>query len=145
MIATVMAVIAMTATQASAQAPAPPAPVKSKYAIERFTLANGLEVAVHHVETAPVVTVQVWYRAGSKDEPRERRGLANLFEYMLGKGSKHVRPDAHGQMITNLGGHVGAPPRRTRRSCPERSPPSTSTSRSASRPIACGTSCSVPR
>jgi zinc protease len=99
-----LAVVAASASPAAAQ----PAPAKPKYAIERFTLANGLEVAVHPYETAPVVTVQMWYRAGSKDEPRDRRGMAHLFEYAMGKGSTHLRPDAHGQMVTNLGGHVGA-------------------------------------
>jgi len=51
--------------------------------IETFTLANGLQVAFMRTETAPVVTVQVWYHAGSKDEPRERRGTAHMFEHMM--------------------------------------------------------------
>jgi len=45
--------------------------------VETFTLANGLQVAVLELDTAPVVAVQVWYHAGSKDEPRDRRGSAH--------------------------------------------------------------------
>ena len=59
--------------------------------IETFTLANGLEVAVLATDAAPVVAVQVWYRAGSKDEPRDRRGSAHMFEHMMFKGT-HARP-----------------------------------------------------
>lgn len=93
--------------------PAPPAPQKPKAisklpAIETFSLANGLKVAVLETTTAPVVAVQVWYRAGSKDEPRDRRGTAHMFEHMMFKGTKYVRADAHAQLINGLGGFVNA-------------------------------------
>ena len=77
-------------------------------AIESFALANGLQVAVLRSDAAPVVSVQVWYHAGSKDEPKNRRGTAHMFEHMLFKGTGHVRSDAHAQSINDLGGYVGA-------------------------------------
>ena len=77
-------------------------------AIEAFTLNNGLQVAVLRNDTAPIVSVQVWYHAGSKDEPRDRRGSAHMFEHMLFKGSAHLRPEAHAQSINILGGYVNA-------------------------------------
>ena len=58
------------------------------------------------VETVPVVSFQLWYRAGSKDEPRDRRGLAQLVARLMWKGSGRVRPDAHAQLIGALGGRV---------------------------------------
>ncbi len=76
--------------------------------IETFTLANGLQVAVLPTDNAPVVAVQVWYRAGSKDEPRDRRGSAHMFEHMLFKGTQHVRAEAHAQFLNGLGGYVNA-------------------------------------
>ena len=76
--------------------------------VETFTLANGLQVAVLEVDTAPVVAVQVWYHAGSKDEPRDRRGSALMFEHMMFKGTEHVRPEAHAQMLNGVGGYVNA-------------------------------------
>jgi len=76
--------------------------------VETFTLANGLQVAVLEVDTAPVVAVQVWYHAGSKDEPRDRRGSAHMFEHMMFKGTEHVRPEAHAQMLNGVGGYVNA-------------------------------------
>ncbi len=76
--------------------------------LETFELPNGLKVAFIAMDTAPVVAVQVWYRAGSKDEPRDRRGSAHMFEHMMFKGTEHVRPEAHAQFLNGLGGYVNA-------------------------------------
>jgi zinc protease len=75
---------------------------------ELFVLPNGLQVAVLRSDTAPVASVQVWYHVGSKDEPRERRGTAHMFEHIMFKGTEHVRPDAHARSIEMLGGYVNA-------------------------------------
>src|SRR3954470_4871275 len=75
--------------------------------IERFTLPNGLQVAFIAID-APVVAVQVWYHAGSKDEPRDRRGSAHMFEHMMFKGTQHVRSEAHAQFLNGVGGYVNA-------------------------------------
>ena len=77
-------------------------------AVETFTLPNGLKVAVMQVDAAPVVAVQLWYHVGSKDEPRDRRGSAHMFEHMMFKGTAHVRAEAHAQFIDGLGGYVNA-------------------------------------
>jgi zinc protease len=77
-------------------------------ALETFSLPNGLQVAVLRNEVAPVVSVQVWYHAGSKDEPRERRGTAHMFEHLMFQGTEHLRPHAHNQSIEWLGGYVNA-------------------------------------
>jgi zinc protease len=76
--------------------------------IKTFTLANGLQVAVLPSEAAPVVAVQMWYRAGSKDERRDRRGSAHMFEHMMFKGSANLRAEAHAQYINGVGGYVNA-------------------------------------
>jgi len=57
---------------------------------ETFTLDNGLRVVVHEDRKAPVVSVQVWYNVGSKDEPVGQTGFAHLFEHMLFYGSENV-------------------------------------------------------
>ena len=61
--------------------------------IDTFTLANGLQVAVMPVEGAKVAAIHVWYHAGSKDEPRDRRGSAHMFEHMMFRGTAHVAPE----------------------------------------------------
>jgi len=112
-----VAVIAFAGPATSQPAPAPkapaPAPVPKPKTISKlptidtFTLANGLKVAVLATD-APVISVQLWYRAGSKDEPRDRRGAAHMFEHMMFKGTQHVRADSHAQLINGIGGVVNA-------------------------------------
>ena len=67
-----------------------------------------MRVAFLRIDAAPVVAVQVWYHAGSKDEPRDRRGSAHMFEHMMFKGTQHVRSEAHAQDINGVGGYSNA-------------------------------------
>lgn len=99
---------AVAAAKPAAAGPAKPAaPARNKLApVETFALANGLSVAVLRTEVVPSVSVQLWYRAGSKDEPRDRRGLSQVLARAMWKGSKRVRPDAHAQLVAALGGQV---------------------------------------
>ncbi|WP_231624957.1 pitrilysin family protein [Novosphingobium sp. AAP93] len=60
---------------------------------ERFTLPNGLTVLVHTDRKAPVVGVSVWYKVGSKNEPRGKTGFAHLFEHLMFNGSENAPED----------------------------------------------------
>jgi zinc protease len=77
-------------------------------AIETWTLDNGLKVAFLRVDTAPVAAVQLWYHVGSKDEPRNRRGSAHMFEHIMFKGTEHVPPEEHARNINRVGGYANA-------------------------------------
>jgi zinc protease len=57
---------------------------------ETFTLPNGLTTIVHTDRKAPIVGVTVYYRVGSKHEPRGRTGFAHLFEHLMFGGSENV-------------------------------------------------------
>ena len=76
--------------------------------VRTWNLENGLQVAYLRVKHSPAVTVQVWYRAGSKDEAPDRRGSAHMFEHMMFKGTERVRPEAHARLLNRLGGTVNA-------------------------------------
>ena len=56
---------------------------------EKWTLSNGLDVIVHEDHTLPIVSVNVWYHVGSKDEEAGKTGFAHLFEHLMFEGSKH--------------------------------------------------------
>jgi zinc protease len=77
-------------------------------AIDTWTLDNGLAVYYLGVHDSPVVSVQMFYRVGSKDEPRDRRGSARIFNYMMFQGSTRVPAAAHARMVGELGGTVNA-------------------------------------
>jgi zinc protease len=68
------------------------------------TLPNGLRVVVHEDHSTPVASIQVWYHAGSKDEPAGAAGIAPLLERMMSKGSKNVEPDGHATLVAQAGG-----------------------------------------
>lgn len=57
---------------------------------EKFELENGLTVLVHEDRKSPVVGVTIYYRVGSKSEPRGRTGFAHLFEHLMFGGSENV-------------------------------------------------------
>jgi zinc protease len=55
-----------------------------------------------------VVTAQLFYHAGGKDEPADKRGIAHMFEHMMFKGSKNLAPEQHARFIDSVGGHENA-------------------------------------
>ncbi len=86
--------LAQTAAPAKAGAakPAPLADLVKAVDIpyQQFTLSNGLRVLVHTDRKAPIVGVTVYYRVGSKNEPKGKTGFAHLFEHLMFGGSENV-------------------------------------------------------
>ena len=76
--------------------------------LQTWQLDNGMKVAFLRSDAAPVVAVEVWYHVGSKDEARNRRGSAHMFEHMMFKGSERVAPEEHARYLNRLGGYVNA-------------------------------------
>ncbi|MGA9381356.1 MAG: insulinase family protein, partial [Phormidium sp.] len=56
--------------------------------VRQTVLENGLTVLTKEVNTAPVVTVQVWYKVGSRNEEPGVNGVAHQLEHLLFKGTK---------------------------------------------------------
>ena len=79
-----------------------------KFDYTMTTLANGLKVVFLEDHSTPIVHVALWYHVGSKDERPGRTGFAHLFEHLMFKGSKNVRPDQHPSWITSIGGQANA-------------------------------------
>lgn len=75
---------------------------------KQTTLPNGLKVVTLEDHRAPVVTLQVWYHVGSKDEEQGKAGFAHLFEHLMFKGSEHVGPQEHSRYVEQIGGDYNA-------------------------------------
>jgi zinc protease len=60
---------------------------------EKYELPNGLDVILYEDHAIPMVSVNVWYHVGSKNEKRGRTGFAHLFEHMMFQGSQHHDSD----------------------------------------------------
>jgi zinc protease len=89
----------------------PIAPVKSSPTltanVKKTVLENGLTILTKEVHNAPVVTVQVWYKIGSRDEATGVNGIAHQLEHMLFKGTKD-RPIQFGRLFAALGSDFNA-------------------------------------
>lgn len=70
--------------------------------VRKTVLENGLTVLTKEVHTAPVVSVQVWYRVGSRDEGPGTSGISHQLEHLLFKGTTD-RPIQFGRLFSALG------------------------------------------
>lgn len=75
--------------------------------VKKTVLDNGLTVLTKEVHTAPVVTVQVWYKVGSRNEEPGVNGITHQLEHMMFKGTKN-RPIQFGKLFSALGSDSNA-------------------------------------
>ena len=71
-------------------------------------LPNGLKVIFLENHKAPLVTFQVWYRVGSRNEPWGKTGLSHMLEHMMFKGTERVGPEEFSRTIQENGGNDNA-------------------------------------
>jgi zinc protease len=71
-------------------------------------LPNGLRVILIPEPKAPVVSVQVWYRVGSRDEISGKTGLSHLMEHMMFKGTARYGKGMFSRRIAEHGGNDNA-------------------------------------
>lgn len=72
------------------------------------TLDNGLTVYIIEEPKAPVVTMQLWYRVGGRDEPSGKTGIAHLLEHMMFKGTTKRGKGEYSRLIAKNGGTENA-------------------------------------
>lgn len=75
---------------------------------QRRVLANGLEVYTAQDTSTSNVTVQVWYRVGSKDDPAGRSGFAHLFEHLMFKATENFPNETFDRLTEDVGGNNNA-------------------------------------
>lgn len=71
---------------------------------KKFILPNGLQVILHEDHSVPMVSINVWYHVGSKNEKRGRTGFAHLFEHLMFEGSEHVAEGMFDKWLEAAGG-----------------------------------------
>jgi zinc protease len=76
----------------------------SRVSYEAYTLPNGLSVVLSEDHSVPVVTVNLWYDVGSRNEVPGRSGFAHLFEHLMFQGSAHVKKGEYPQLVERAGG-----------------------------------------
>ena len=71
-------------------------------------LPNGLKVILLENHKAPLITFQVWYRVGSRNEAWGKTGLSHVLEHMMFKGTEKVGPEEFSRIIQENGGNLNA-------------------------------------
>lgn len=97
----------MAIAQSVRPAPVSPTSLSLTQGVRKTVLENGLTVLTKQVKTAPVVSVQVWYKIGSRNEAPGVNGIAHQLEHMLFKGTKS-RPIQFGRLFSALGSDSNA-------------------------------------
>ncbi len=77
-------------------------------AVFETTLANGLKVLLLENRKAPVVTVQIWYNVGAREEPLGKSGLTHLVEHLMFRGTVEYGPKMFSRIIQKNGGQDNA-------------------------------------
>jgi zinc protease len=102
---TKFAVVALFLVSAAARPQTTPetAPHEPILPFTQFILDNGLTVIVREDRKLPIVSVEVVYQVGSRNDPPGKSGLAHLFEHLLFYGSQH-HPHSFLVAMQRLGG-----------------------------------------
>ena len=72
------------------------------------TLDNGLRVLLLEDPRSPIVSFQVWYRVGSRDEQRGATGIAHFLEHLMFKGTPTHGPKQFARLVEENGGQDNA-------------------------------------
>ena len=71
-------------------------------------LPNGLKVLLLKESRAPIISVQVWYRVGSRNEELGRTGISHLSEHLMFKGTAKYGPKVFARTVQKAGGSDNA-------------------------------------
>jgi zinc protease len=76
--------------------------------VQEHVLANGMKVLLVESPKAPVVTVQIWYKVGSRNEVMGRAGLSHMLEHMMFKGTPKHPKGEFSRLVKKNGGNDNA-------------------------------------
>lgn len=79
-----------------------------EFKVTEKVLPNGLKVLLKEEHKAPVVTFQIWYKVGSRNERLGKTGLSHFLEHMMFKGTKKYGPKQFSRIVMKNGGNDNA-------------------------------------
>ncbi len=82
--------------------------IDKKLPIYNFRLDNGMKAVLVHKKTSPIVSFNLSYRVGSKDEKPGKTGFAHLFEHMMFEGTANVPKGEFDRLCSLSGGSNNA-------------------------------------
>ncbi len=85
-----------------------PAAARAADSVVATTLDNGLRVLLLEDHRSPIVSFQVWYRVGSRNERRGVTGVAHFLEHMMFKGTPTYGRGQFARLVEQNGGRNNA-------------------------------------
>lgn len=82
--------------------------IKEQDGISEYRLDNGLKILLKPEANAPLISWQVWYKVGSRNERSGLTGLAHYLEHIMFKGTKDFQKGEIAQAIQLKGGLFNA-------------------------------------
>lgn len=76
--------------------------------VSETILDNGLNVLLLENRKAPVVSFQVWYRVGSRNEQPGKTGISHLTEHLMFRGTRKYGPREFSRLVKRNGGNENA-------------------------------------
>ncbi len=76
--------------------------------VTQDTLANGLTVVILEDHRAPVVSLQVWYKVGSRNEQLGITGISHLLEHLMFRGTPKYGEGEFSRLVQERGGSHNA-------------------------------------
>jgi len=84
------------------------APAGAADPVVEATLDNGLRVLLLEDHRNPIVSFQVWYRVGSRNEHPGATGIAHFLEHLMFKGTPTYGRGQYGRLVEENGGRNNA-------------------------------------
>ena len=97
--------LALSSCTAASRSPQSPPAVQTPI---RHVLPNGVRVIIQEFRSSEVVAVQLWVRAGGRDEAQSELGLAHYLEHMLFKGTTTRARGFVDRDVEGMGGRMNA-------------------------------------
>jgi zinc protease len=88
--------------------PAPGSAQSTTDGVLAATLENGLRVLLLEDHRSPIVSFQMWYRVGSRNEVPGKTGIAHFLEHMMFKGTPRYGPRQFAALVEQNGGQDNA-------------------------------------
>ncbi len=76
--------------------------------VQEHRLDNGLRILMLEDHSAPVVSLQVWFDVGSRNERPGITGISHMIEHMMFRGSAKYGPEEHANIVKAHGGKLNA-------------------------------------
>ena len=74
----------------------------------KLQLSNGLTVLLKEIHTAPITSLWLWYRVGSRNESPGVTGISHWTEHMQFKGTEHFPAEVLDKAVAREGGYRNA-------------------------------------